>query len=116
MNRPEDALSPLARKDSEPVFDEAWQAQALAMADSLVKAGVFSADIWAETLGAGLRHRFAEGAADTAETYYRAVLSALEQLLDQGGTLPQSEQDSRREEWRRAYLATPHGQPVRLDR
>ena len=116
MSRPEtDALAPLPAKDGEPVFGEAWQAQALAMADSLVKAGHLQATDWAEALGAELNRRFDAGAADTAETYYLAVLSALEGLLDNSGAVTTPVQDRRREEWRKAYLATPHGKPVLLE-
>jgi len=91
------------------VFDEAWQAQALAMADCLVRGGLFSGGQWAETLGVAVREQ-----EDTTEGYYRAVLSALERLLDQG-PLPNDEVEARRDAWARAYEATPHGQPVELE-
>jgi hypothetical protein len=42
----------LAAVDGEPAFDEAWQAQVLAIADSLVQNGMFSAGAWSEALGA----------------------------------------------------------------
>jgi hypothetical protein len=51
LNLPEDALGPLRRKDGDPTFDEAWQAQSLAIADTLVNAGVVTATRWAEALG-----------------------------------------------------------------
>ena len=70
-------LAPLARRDGDPVFEEAWQAQALAMADCMVKTGAFSATDWAAALGRAVR---AED--DTTGGYYRAVLAALETLLD----------------------------------
>jgi hypothetical protein len=38
----DDSLKPLAAVDGEPAFDEAWQAQVLAIADSLVQNGMFS--------------------------------------------------------------------------
>jgi len=101
-------LKPLAQRDGDAVFDEAWQAQALAMADCLVQAGVFSASDWAEALGVAVREQ-----EDTTEGYYRAVLSALERLLDQGA-VPEAEVDARRDAWARAYEATPHGEPVEL--
>ena len=52
------------------------------------------------------------GEPDTEETYYQAVLAALERLVGEkspetGGSLV-----DRVEAWRRAYLYTPHGQPV----
>ena len=102
-------LGPLVRRDGDAVFDEAWQAQALAMADCLVRADVFSAGDWAEALGVAVREH-----EDTTEGYYRAVLSALERLLDRGA-LPGAEIEARRDAWARAYEATPHGAPVELE-
>ena len=106
---PSNALGPLARRDGDAVFDEAWQAQALAMADCLVRAEVFTGAEWAEALGVAVREQ-----PDTTEGYYSAVLSALERLLDQG-PLSITEVETRRDAWARAYEATPHGQPVELE-
>ena len=114
MNVPDEPLGPLKRKDGDPVFDEPWQAQALAMADSLVKAGAFPASAWATALGAELRTAANAGAADDALTYYRAVVAALESLLDKSGAAEMDEVEARREQWKRAYLNTPHGKPVEL--
>ena len=44
-------LGDLKRKDGEPVFSEPWHAQALAMADLLVKAGKFSRPLLAKSFG-----------------------------------------------------------------
>ena len=107
--QPHEALGPLARQDGEAIFNEAWQAQALAMADCLVQAGVFSATEWAEALGAAIQEN-----PDTTDGYYSAVLNALERLLNQG-PLPSEEIGARRDAWARAYEATPHGQPVELE-
>ncbi|MCH7943751.1 MAG: nitrile hydratase accessory protein, partial [Proteobacteria bacterium] len=52
---------------------------------------------------------------DDAETYYRAALGALEQLLDGVGAVTIDAVTERRDAWERAYLATPHGHPVTLD-
>ena len=88
MSGPDDAgLRPLARRDNEPVFDHSWQAQVLALADTLTEQGLFSPGDWSATLGEELRRAKAAGAPDTPE---------------------------RIEAWRRAYENTPHGQPVEL--
>jgi len=114
LNRPENLLGPLVRRDGEPTFDEPWQAQALGIADALVAAGVIAADAWAARLGAILRARAEAGAANDADTYYGAVLEALETLLTETGSAAASEVDRRQQQWRRAYLNTPHGKPVEL--
>ncbi len=100
--------------DGGPVFDEPWQAQALAMADTLVTRGVFSASEWSDTLGAELTAADERGEPDTPETYYAAVLRALEGLLDRTGAVGSDALETRREAWRQAYLNTPHGEPVEL--
>jgi nitrile hydratase accessory protein len=108
-------LKPLAGVDGEPAFDEAWQAEALAIADALVQNGMFSAGAWSEALGEALRAAEAGGAADDQATYYQCVLSALEGLIARHSEIDAQAMAAKREAWERAYLATPHGQPVRLD-
>ena len=115
MSPPErNPLGPLARRDGGPAFDEPWQAQALATASALVERGLFSRQSWSKALGAELRRAENAGAPDTAETYYRAVVAALERLVDESGATSAEALAERREAWRRAYLDTPHGQPVVL--
>ena len=114
MKRPSDPLAPLASADGEVVFDEAWQAQALGLADCLVHAGVISAAQWAEALGEALRDAERAQAPDNMETYYNAVISALEGLLQKSGTVGACEAAARKAQWERAYRNTPHGQPVEL--
>lgn len=114
LNLPEDALGPLQRKDGDPTFDEAWQAQSLAIADALVGAGVVTSMDWAEALGFELQSAARAGATDNADTYYLAVLGAVEKLLRQIEIIGRDELDARVEAWRQAYLSTPHGKPVEL--
>lgn len=109
MFLPEDPLAP-----PQPTFDEAWQAQALAMADAMVQAGHFTASAWAEALGAELAAAEARGDPDTLDTYYHAVLAALETLAATSAGISRAEQDQRRADWEAAYRRTPHGQPVEL--
>ena len=114
MSLPETPLGPLKRRDGEPLFDEAWQAQALGIADILVNQGVISADAWAIELGSELRMSAAASVKDDAESYYHAVLSALQTLLYEAG-VAREEVDDREDAWRHAYLNTPHGMPVELN-
>ena len=87
MNRPE--LGFLKTKDGEPVFGEPWHAQTLALADLLVKSGAISSAQWTEALGAEIKALNAEP--DDRETYYRAVLAALERLLGENGSVSPAE-------------------------
>jgi nitrile hydratase accessory protein len=114
LKLPSDPLAPLSRADGEVVFDEAWQAQALGLADCLVHAGVISASQWADALRDALRDAARAQAPDDMETYYNAVLSALETLLHRSGIVGAHEAAARKAQWERAYRHTPHGQPVEL--
>jgi nitrile hydratase accessory protein len=117
LRPPEDSQSqPLARMDGDPVFDEPWQAQILALADTLARAGAFTPRAWSEALGAALDRAAASGAPDGPTTYYAAALEALEGLLDSSGAVGRDALSTRRDAWERAYLETPHGQPVALSR
>ena len=110
MNRPE--LGFLKARDGEPAFDEPWQAETLALADLLVQRGAISPARWAEALGAEIAAR--KAGPDQRETYYGAVLAALERLLAEEGAVTRTELDERERQWERAYLRTPHGRPVEL--
>lgn len=111
---PDAALKPLASVDGEAAFDEAWQAEALAIADTLVQNGLFSAEDWSQALGAALHQAEAAGAADDQQTYYQCVLAALESLVAQHSEIDRQALDGKREDWEQAYRSTPHGQPVKL--
>lgn len=109
MFQPEDPFAP-----PRPAFDEPWQAQSLALADSMVRAGRFTPTEWGEALGAALRETEAQGEADTLETYYTAVVTALERLCESRAGISTPDRDFRRAEWEAAYERTPHGHPVEL--
>lgn len=103
------ALSP-----SQTGFTEIWHAQVLAMADELKNAGWFSAQNWAQSLGAELEAANARGAADTEDTYFLCALVALESLCRDKGGVSSNVLSERKSAWETAYHATPHGQPVTL--
>ena len=107
-------LKPLVSVDGSPAFDEAWQAEALAIADSLVQGGLFSAGAWSDALGLALKESESRGEQDTQETYYHCVLVALETLVAKHSEIDQQAMIGKRKDWETAYLSTPHGQPVRL--
>jgi nitrile hydratase accessory protein len=95
-------------------FDEPWQAQLFALTVALNEAGHFGWPEWTEAFGATLRRRGAERAQDGGADYYDAWLETLEGFLDAKGHAPAAEAARTRAAWKAAYLATPHGKPVRL--
>jgi nitrile hydratase accessory protein len=114
VSRANDSLRPLADRDGDPDFDEAWQAQALAIADNLVRNGLFSASDWSAALGLQLAEAVKHGEADTQQSYYGCVLSALETLVAANSDIDRATQVKVREDWEAAYRNTEHGQPVQL--
>lgn len=109
MFAPDDPTLPANAK-----FDEPWHAQVLAMANTMIEAGHFSAGEWAECLGAELREAAESGKPDRSETYYHAALTALEKICDRCANIATAEQKRRKADWIAAYERTPHGQPVVL--
>ncbi len=109
MFAPDDPLAPPER-----VFEEPWQAQALALADAFVRSGRFTAGQWAEALGLALDEAKAANAPDTLNTYYCAVVTALERLSEAHAGITAGDLKVRRAEWEEAYHHTPHGAPVEL--
>lgn len=97
-----------------PVFDEPWQAQALALAERLKQAGLFSPTEWAETLGAERARQAALDLPDTNTAYFEAVLVALEALTERHAGITAADRAGRRAAWERAFAHTPHGKPVLL--
>jgi len=108
--RPEAALAPRG-----PAFGEPWQAQALALADAMVRAGAATPEAWSAALGAALRAAEARGAPDDEATYYACVVAALEAVTADAGLVTPAERAARRAAWEDAYRRTPHGAPVTLE-
>ena len=108
------ALPGQPRDDDGPVFKEPWEAQAFALTLNLHEAGHFSWSEWATTLGAEIEAAQARGDPDLGDTYYRHWLAALERLATEKGLTRSGELIARKAAWKRAFLDTPHGQPVEL--
>jgi len=108
------ALPDQPRDGDGPVFAEPWQAQAFALTLKLHEAGHFTWSEWAEALGAEIDAARARGDPDLGDTYYRHWLAALERLAAEKGLAQSGELDVRKAAWKRAFLSTPHGQPVVL--
>ncbi len=102
-------------EDGEPVFREPWEAQAFALAVSLIQSGRIQWTDWAETLGDEIRRAEESGIPSDGSGYYQLWLNALERLADARGLASAGELSSLKQAWRNAYERTPHGQPVSID-
>jgi nitrile hydratase accessory protein len=100
--------------EGEPVFREPWQAQAFALAVSLIEAGHFSWEEWSNTLGDEISHAARRGIAEDGTGYYELWLNALERLVDGNGMASAAKLTELKQAWRNAYASTPHGHPVTL--
>ena len=107
-------LPALPRNPEGPVFNEPWEAQAFTLAVHLSEGGLFTWSEWAAILGQEIKAAQERGDPDKGNTYYHHWLNALEQICKQKGLVPVAELLRRKEEWRLAYLHTPHGKPVEL--
>jgi nitrile hydratase accessory protein len=102
----------LARQQTGPVFAEAWQARAFALAMLLCERGCFSAGEWTAELAASLRG--APSAPGGESRYYRDWVRALETLAVRKRLAAPGALAARRRAWAQAYRRTPHGHPVEL--
>ncbi len=116
MTPTEHSHGPLRYRDGQPVFLEQWHAQVIALVEVLVSEGAIAPSEWSKTLGAELDKRSENGDPDDDATYYGAFLAALEGIVSNAGLASRTEVNQREKDWRCAYLSTPHGQPVILEK
>ncbi len=86
------------------------------MATVLQQQGLMTSGEWSSALGAAIERARLAGDPVDGSTYYEHVLTALETVLNGKGVADLAELRARRDAWARAYSATPHGQPVEIDR
>src|SRR5262245_36405985 len=98
--------------ESDPVFDEPWEAHAFALAVRLSEAGHFTWQEWTRCLA--LEISDAKERCDPEQKYYQLWLAALEKICVQKGLTTSPAMTDCKERWRQACLHTPHGKPVEL--
>lgn len=101
--------------ESAPAFGEPWQARAFACAVELSRRGLYSWREWVQALSAEIAAHPARPGEDPGTAYHRQWLTTLERLAGLKAVASTAEIDARAEEWRMAYLRTPHGQAVQLE-
>ncbi len=99
---------------SDAAFGAPWEARAFAMVRSLQDSGTFTAQEWAEALGAAIRSAQAAGDSDDGNTYYNHWLAALERLVVAKDITTDDALSRHRAAWQHATQRTPHGQPILL--
>jgi nitrile hydratase accessory protein len=111
---PINELPGLPHDEAGPVFHEPWEAQAFALAVRLSESGYFTWPEWVEVFSQEIKAAQERGDPDLGDTYYQHWLGALERICTEKGLVLQAALKQRKAAWRRAYLNTPHGQPIRL--
>ena len=109
-----DDLPALPRDKEGPVFNEPWEAQAFALAVCLSEVGCFTWPEWVAILSQEITAAQERGDLDLGDTYYQHWLNALERICAETELVSHEAMSERQLEWRRAYLNTPHGQPIEL--
>ena len=114
MNQAQLTATPsLPLTEDGPIFSAPWQAQAFAITVRLFEEGHFTWPEWVQYLSAEIAVA-SDAREDSLDVYYRHWLTALEQLVMDKGLASTGEMNRRKEEWRRAYVNTPHGSPVEI--
>lgn len=98
----------------EPVFEQPWHAQVFALTVHLNESGRLNWTDWAARFGATLKRHGVSKELNGGEDYFTAWLETLERVLAEQGAVSGGEASETRAAWERAYLETPHGQPVKL--
>jgi len=99
-----------------PVFREAWEAQAFAMALVLHERSVFTWKEWSAALAAEIKKAQLAGDPDLGTTYYSHWLKTLERLVVEKGVATEEALLNIASAWQDAARATPHGKPIVLVR
>jgi nitrile hydratase accessory protein len=106
---------PLIPRDEDgPVFHAPWQAGAFALAVRLSVEGHFTWKEWTDIFSVEIRKAQEQGDPDLGNTYYEHWVNALGRLCQERHLVDQDDMRQRTEEWRQAYLNTPHGKPIEL--
>jgi len=108
------SLRRLPRDEGGPIFAEAWEAQAFALAVKLSEQGHFTWKEWTAALADELKAAADRGEQDDGSQYYHCWLAALERLVNEKALADPAALLARKEAWADAYRRAPHGQPVEL--
>ena len=109
-----DDFPALPRDQEGPVFNQPWEAKAFALAVRLSEAGCFTWPEWVRIFSQEIKAAQERGDPDLGDTYNQHWLNALERICAAKDLVGCEDMRRRKATWRRAYLNTPHGQPVAL--
>lgn len=95
-------------------FEHPWQAQVFSLIVYLHQAGQFSWKAWVDVFSDEIKASPMQEHESINDAYYRQWVSAAEKILLSLELTGEQDIARRTDEWRQAYLNTPHGMPVVL--
>lgn len=95
-------------------FEHPWQAQVFSLIVCLHQAGQFSWKAWVAVFSDEIKASPQQQGESINDAYYRQWVSATEKMLLSLELTAEEDITRRTDEWRQAYLNTPHGMPVAL--
>lgn len=101
-------------EDPEVAFEEPWQVEAFAIVVALTRQRLFTWTEWVNEFSAEINNAPRRDDETVTESYYRQWLATVNRMIDRHVGLTGDMVDERHEQWRLAYLGTPHGQPIEL--
>ncbi|AVF38017.1 nitrile hydratase accessory protein [Rahnella sikkimica] len=95
-------------------FEHPWQAQVFSLIVYLHQAGNFSWKEWVDVFSEEIKASPLRKGESINDAYYRQWVSAAEKMFISLKLAVKDDVIRRTDEWRQAYLNTPHGMPVVL--
>ena len=96
-------------------FNEPWHAQIFALTVHLNEQGHFDWKAWSKVFSDALSSKGSKDLIINDDDYYSIWLRTLEEFLGETKKIQSHEIIQYFQDWRAAYLNTPHGQPVKLE-
>ena len=96
-------------------FNEPWHAQIFALTVHLNEQGHFDWKDWSKVFSDALSSKDPKDLIINDDDYYSIWLGTLEKFLGETVKIRSDEITQYFQDWRAAYLNTPHGQPVKLE-
>lgn len=106
----------MPQAEPEKPFSEPWHAELFAVTHSLAGADHFEWNDWSAHFSTALRTADEAGAPKDGSTYYEIWLAAFEQYLVSHNLADATGLRELKQAWTDVYLATPHGEPVVLNK
>lgn len=101
-------------ENAEVAFEEPWHVEAFALVVSLTRRRMFTWAEWVEEFSAEINHHSHREDETVTDSYYRQWLETMTRMIERHAGVSNVAVDDRQEQWRLAYLGTPHGQPIEL--